>query len=269
MRRLAFIAYLLVIWTSFTGALTAGLGQGFDLGTAWPGALSRLLAAVASGSFEPIHRFSTVAAGLAVFAAAVWYRRRAPLFAFGSAASLVATALTGRVVLLALGGDVPEPWAYMVYPANNFFAFLTAFFALALAVEEVRWRRRVLLRGAAFWSVAAALSGAYMLGVQKIERVPFQYALALTPSSAPLLLHIAAAALAIGIAVAASLYGSGWMKYVLLAAAAMQAVIGILMYFGALASTWAPGPQTALHTMFAHLMATISAVAYLKARRVG
>ncbi|MDT7869577.1 MAG: hypothetical protein RQ839_05330 [Thermoproteus sp.] len=75
MRRLAFIAYLLVIWTSFTGALTAGLGQGFDLGTAWPGALSKFLAAVASGSFEPIHRFSTVAAGLAVFAAAVWYRR--------------------------------------------------------------------------------------------------------------------------------------------------------------------------------------------------
>jgi hypothetical protein len=53
-------------------------------------------------------------------------------------------------VLLALGGEVPKPWAYFVYPINNFFAFLTAFFALALAVEEVTCRRRILLRGAAF-----------------------------------------------------------------------------------------------------------------------
>jgi hypothetical protein len=45
-------------------------------------------------------------------------------------------------------------------------------------------------------------------------------------------------------------------------------VTGVLMYFGALENTWAPGPQAALHAVFAHLMATVSAVAYLKTRRV-
>jgi hypothetical protein len=268
MRRLPLFAYFLVLWTSFSGALTAGLGQGFDLGTEWPGALYRLIEAAAAGSFEPIHRFSTVAAGIAVFAAALRHRRDAPIFALGAAVSLVATALTGRVVLLALGGEVPKPWAYFVYPINNFFAFLTAFFVLALAVEEVAWRRRILLRGAAFWSVAASLSGAYILGVHKIDRVPFQYTLAPTPESAPLLLHLAAAALAVALAAAAALHGSGWMRRVLLAAAAMQAVTGVLLYFGALQDTWAPGPQAAFHAAFAHLMATVSAVAYLKTRRV-
>ena len=173
MQELPLLAYFLVLWTSFSGALTAGLGQGFDLGTEWPGALYRLIEAVAAGSFEPIHRFSTVAAGIAVFATALQHPRDAPLFALGAAASPVATALTGRVVLLALGGEVPKPWAYFVYPINNFFAFLTAFFALALAVEKVTWRRRILLRGAAFWSVATSLSGAYVLGVHKIDASRF------------------------------------------------------------------------------------------------
>jgi hypothetical protein len=173
MQELPLLAYFLVLWTSFSGALTAGLGQGFDLGTEWPGALYRLIEAVAASSFEPIHRFSTVAAGTAVFATALQHPRDAPLFALGAAASLVATALTGRVVLLALGGEVPKPWAYFVYPINNFFAFLTAFFALALAVEKVAWRRRILLRGAAFWSVATSLSGAYILGVHKIDAFRF------------------------------------------------------------------------------------------------
>jgi hypothetical protein len=39
--------------------------------------------------------------------------------------------------------------------------------------------------GVAFWSVAASLSGAYILGVHKIDRVPFQYDLAPMPESAP------------------------------------------------------------------------------------
>ena len=70
------------------------------------------------------------------------------------------------------------------------------------------------------------------------------------------------------LAVAAALHGSGRMKHVLLVAAAMQAVTGVLLYFGALENTWAPGPQAAFHAAFAHLMATVSAVAYLKSRRV-
>jgi hypothetical protein len=110
-------------------------------------------------------------------------------------------------------------------------------------VEEVTWRRRILLRGAAFWSVASSLSGAYILGVHKIDHVPFQYTLAPTPESAPLLLHLAAAALAVALAAAAALYGSGWMRHALLAAAAMLAVTGVLLYFGALRDTWAQGPR--------------------------
>jgi len=58
-------------------------------------------------------------------------------------------------------------------------------FALALAVEKATWRRRILLRGVTFWSVAASLSGAYTLGVHEIDRVPFQYTLTPTLESAP------------------------------------------------------------------------------------
>jgi len=68
--------------------------------------------------------------------------------------------------------------------------------------------------------------------------------------------------------VLAALHGSGWMRHDLLAAAAMLAVTGVLLYFGAFQDTWAPGPQTPLHAAFAHLMATVSAVAFLKACRV-
>jgi hypothetical protein len=58
------------------------------------------------------------------------------------------------------------------------------------------------------------------------------------------------------------------MRHDLLTATAMLAVTGVLLYFGALQVTWAPGPWAAFHAAFAHLMATVSAVAYLKSRRV-
>jgi hypothetical protein len=70
----------------------------------------------------------------------------------------------------------------LVCPINKFYAFLPASFALALAVEEVTWRRKILLRDAV--CVAASLSGAYILGVHKIDRVSFQYVPALTSESA-------------------------------------------------------------------------------------
>ena len=57
------------------------------------------------------------------------------------------------------------------------------------------------------------------------------------------------------------------MRHDLLAAAAVKAVTSVLLYFGALRDTWAPVPQAAFHAAFAHLMATVSAVAYLKACR--
>ncbi|WP_148682679.1 respiratory chain protein [Pyrobaculum ferrireducens] len=265
LKKAPFLAYLLVLWTTFTGALTAGLGQGFDLGTEWPGALYRLLAAVAAGSFEPIHRFSTVLAGAAVVIA--FLKNRKSIYGAAALAALVATALTGRVVLLALGGEVPKPLAYLVYPINNLAAFATAFFLLMLAVPEMpQWRRRILLRGAAFWSVVASLTGAYILGVHKIDRSPFMYSLSLDPGSAPLLLHIAAGGLAAALTAAASVGGRGLWRPVLAGASLLQAATGLAMYLGATANTWAPGPQTALHAVLAHLMATTTLVAYLKSR---
>jgi cytochrome b len=96
--------------------------------------------------------------------------------------------------------------------------------------------------------------------------VPFQYQLAPTLDSAPLLLHIAAAVLAVSLAVAASSRVGNWVGRVLAAAAVMQAATGGLMYLGATEDAWAPGPQTALHTVSAHVMATTSAVAYIKKR---
>jgi len=64
--------------------------------------------------------------------------------------------------------------------------------------------------------------------------------------------------------VAASMRIGNWVGRVLAAAAVMQAVTGVLMYLGATGDAWAPGPRTALHTAFAHVMATTSAVAYIK-----
>ena len=71
-----------------------------------------------------------------------------------------------------------------------------------------------------------------MLGLHKIQRVPFQYQLAPTLDSAHLLLHIAAV-LAASLAVAASMRIGNWVGRVLAAAAVMQAVTGVLMYLGA------------------------------------
>lgn len=259
--KLALLAYLMILWVSFTGALTAGLGQGFDLGTEWPGALYRLISAVASGSFEPVHRFSTVATGIIVAIAAAVYFKKYRLFAAGVIASLVATAITGRIVLLALGGKIPAPWSYAIYPVNNFLAFLTAFFALMIAMPHVQgWKTRVLLRGAAFWSIVSSLSGAYMLGLHKIERAPFD------PNSPLFYFHLAAGALAVVITLLAARGGHGLFRTALVSLAVAQAVTAIFMYYGVLANTWAPGFQTALHTVFAHGLATLNLALYLKSR---
>ena len=49
------------------------------------------------------------------------------LFALGAAALLMATALTGRVVFLALEGDVPKPWSWSVpsISSTRFFPLLS------------------------------------------------------------------------------------------------------------------------------------------------
>ncbi|AEA12558.1 putative respiratory chain protein [Thermoproteus uzoniensis 768-20] len=268
MRRLPLLAYILIVATSFTGSLTAGLGEGLDLGSSWPGAPAALLAQLAGGSVEPLHRILTVLAGVAVLAAFLAnLRRNAPASA-GMLASLIATALTGRLILLALAGQLSPPFDLLVYPANNLLALSSASFALALAVDsEIPWRRPVLLRGAAFWAATASALGAFLLGFQKVERVDVL-------SGPPVLraalgLHIAAALLAIALAMSAYKHraGNGALQKAVLWAAAAQALIGPVVLIGDLSSYWSPGFPVALHTAAAHLLASTCIVAYVRSRR--
>ncbi len=267
-----------VLATTFTGGLTAGLGMGFDLGVDWPSTPLKLLGALILGSLEPVHRLLTVATGvlflLALLVTARLGSRRLLVISILGIVALALVALTGRMVLLVLGGVIAPPLAYLVYPANNGLALLAALTMAVLASLVDRPRRLVkasLFRGAAFWGIVAALTGAYMLGMQKIHRDVAVGALPPMPSlgELPWLLHLGAGGLAVLLAllgVYVNRLASFWGLAALVSAAA-QPVLGLALYFGALHDPWAPGLPTALHTLFAHLLVVSTAVIYLRARR--
>ena len=274
-RPLAKAAFFSAVATSFTGALTAGLGQGFDLGTQWPGNAVALVLKAVEGSFEPVHRFFTVATGvlyLLVFLAAWRVGGRLRLVAALALASLAATALTGRVVLQVLGGEVPPPISYVVYPLNNFFALATALLMALLAslLEPRRYKARLAFfyRGAAFWGAVASVSGAYILGYHKIVKAPLAYSLWPPSWDLAWLIHLAAALLAVAFSLVALASGfSPSLWHILLALSiVVQPLTGLLMFYGASADPWAPGPQTAFHGAFAHLLVVSAFVLYLKSR---
>ncbi len=273
MAKVAFVTSLLV---SFTGGLAAGLGHGFDLGTEWPGSPGDLVAAALRGSLEPVHRFLTVAAGVlyALVFALVYKKNRANVhIAAAALIFLTLTALTGIIVLLTLGGEVPKPLSYTIYPINNGLALATTLTMALLAAKLSpnvggSDKRAILYRGAAFWGAVASISGAYILGYHKIELTPIQYSLIPTPSldQAVWIIHLLSAALAVAlatIALASAKRLTAW--HILLATALLiQPATGILMYFGASVDPWAPGPQSGFHAAFAHLFVVSAFVIYMK-----
>ncbi len=267
-----------VLATTFTGGLTAGLGMGFDLGVEWPSTPLRLVGAIILGSVEPVHRLLTVATGiLFVLALVVTARlgsRKLLLVSVLGVLALALVALTGRMVLLVLGGVIVPPLAYLVYPLNNGLALLASLSMAVLASLVDRPRRLSMasaFRGAALWGTVASLTGAYMLGVQKIHGEAAVGALppALSLGELPWLLHLVAGGLAVLLALVGIYINrllTFWGVAVMLSAVA-QPVLGLALYFGALHDPWAPGLPTALHTLFAHLLVISSAVLYLRARR--
>ncbi|MFN3803838.1 MAG: respiratory chain protein [Pyrobaculum sp.] len=270
--RSAFISVLLV---SFTGGLTAGLGHGFDLGTAWPGEPLVVLLTLIQGSLEPVHRLLTIAAGVlyvVVFALALRTGARPLVYLAATAlAFLIATALTGRVVLLVLGGEVPAPWSYAVYPLNNALALAAAMSMALLAsmfTPPVSTRGGYLFRGAAFWGAVASISGAYILGYHKITRTPLQYGLIPTFDDLPWLIHLLSATVAVALAAAGlAINKRGVWHWLLLASLLAQPATGLLMYLGASTDPWAPGPQAGLHAAFAHLFVISAFVIYVRGRQ--
>lgn len=263
--------------TSFIGGLTAGLGQGFDLGTEWPGPVLTLFLKAVSGSFEPIHRFLTVLTSflyIAVVVQAVRLRVKRILLLAGLAlAFLFATAMTGRAVLLVLGGEIKPPLAFAVYPLNNSLALsaaLTMALLWAYVTPQGTSARPTLFRGAAVWGFVASATGAYILGYHKIVKEPLQYSLipSLSFEELPWALHLAAGFLATLLAVVAVALDSrrGFWHWAALLSALAQPATGIFMFFGASADPWAPGIQTAFHAAFAHLLVISAFVIYAKSR---
>ncbi|AAL63420.1 possible respiratory chain protein [Pyrobaculum aerophilum str. IM2] len=270
-------AFISALATSFVGGLTAGLGQGFDLGTQWPGPVLTMVLLAISGSFEPIHRFLTVltsALYVAVFAYSLRIRSRVVVgLAALALAFLIATALTGRAVLLVLGGEIKPPLAFAIYPLNNSLALLTAATMALLwsLVTPVKTYSHILAyRGAAFWGFVASVSGAYILGYHKITKTPLSYSIppALTASEIPWIIHLVAAALSVALAIYAFLKSGerDFWHWAALTSALAQPITGVLMFVGASRDPWAPGPQTALHAAFAHLLVISAFVIYARGR---
>lgn len=272
--RLVQLAFLTGLAVSFVGGLTAGLGMGFDLGTQWPGPPETLIVAALRGSLEPVHRFLTVAAGVlyvAVLAYAFKARGRVLALAASAVGFLVATALTGRMVLLVLGGEVPPPYSYAVYPLNNALALFTVgamalLWAMLTPAEPAD--RAYLYRGAAAWGFLSSVTGAYMLGYHKITREQFQYSL-WPPTPDPVwALHILGAALMSALGAAALLLDrkADFWRLAFATSLVAQPLTGLLMIQGASADPWAPGVQTGFHAVFAHLAVISSFVIYAKSR---
>lgn len=260
LRRFSFASAWLVLATSFTGGLTASLGQGFDLGIIWPGTPTGLLAVLSSGSVEPLHRLLTAASGAAVLltllASIRTGERRLITIASAAAASLAATAYTGREILLVLGNVIRPPLAYAIYPLNTALATLTAAFLFLLRSGSARPSAGRWLYGAAACAFAAVVTGSYILGYEKVEKAYVNY-FGFSVASIPFYLHLAFAGLAFafaGYSTAAYKTRGNWTA---LAHASMGilAITGIANLLAPMlgANPLSPGPQLAFHLLFAQL----------------
>lgn len=263
-----------ILLLSFLGGLVSGLGQGFDLGIDWPSEPLRLLRAALQGSLEPVHRILTVIAAplLAAFTVALARSRiglRLPaLLGILSLTFLALTALTGRLILLALGGYFEQPLASLIYSINNLFSTLTlgALVTARVAAEPpgpVERRRAALLlhRGAAAWGLIASFLGALILGYTKTtgEAVDVGLIPSTTPSSWVEIVfraHQLAGLAAILLTLAAVVYrrGAGAWGLGALAASLVQPLLGLALALRISTSPWAPGVFLPFHLIAAQVI---------------
>lgn len=265
-----------ILVLSFVGGLVSGLGQGFDLGIDWPSEPIKLLRTALQGSLEPVHRILTIIAvplltAFPIALARARLGRRLPLIlGILSLAFLATTAMTGRLILMALGGYFEQPFASLIYSINNLFATLTlGTIVTARIAAEIgaswppgeRGKALVLHRGAAAWGLVASFLGALILGYTKTTGRAVD--LSFVPSSAPstwieavFRAHQLAGLLAVMLTLAAVIYrrGAGAWGMLALAASLLQPLAGLALVLRISASPWAPGIFLPLHLVAAQLI---------------
>lgn len=284
-RIIASISLAELLLLSFVGGLTSGLGQGFDLGIEWPSEPVKLLRTLLQGSLEPLHRILTILSApfLAILAVVAFRTRKKywlifPL-SFLSTLFLALTAITGRMILYALGGYLEQPIASMIYPINNLLATLTiGAVAMELGILndklcnsllEERKAPLILHRGASAWGLIAAFLGAYMLGYTKTtqQQLPGSIFSLSTISAIDIVVkvHMISGLAAVLLTFAAYLLRSSrdvWSTAAL-AASLIQPLLGTALLLRASHYSWAPGVYLPLHLIAAQIIVIGNAIPYL------
>ena len=280
-RLLSLASMLVLIILSFVGGLVSGLGQGFDLGIEWPSEPVRLLRALLQGSLEALHRILTVLAAPLVLAMAIASYRLGLVFyiSLAGVALLIATSITGRMILLTLGGYIGQPIAPMVYSFNNLFATLAigsaslVYRMLASGMISMAYGEKripmILHRGAAGWGIIASFIGAYMLGYTKTTQNPLPRDIFSLSISSPIdlivKLHIVSGALAVILTIIATIARRSrdpWSLTALIASIAQPAA-GLILLSRVSTDPWSPGVFLAIHLILAQLIVIGNGVPYM------
>ncbi|MEM2471814.1 MAG: hypothetical protein QXI64_02345 [Sulfolobales archaeon] len=284
-RLVAFVSLAELLILSFVGGLVSGLGQGFDLGIEWPSEPVKLIRILLQGSLEPLHRILTVLSApfliiLAIIASRI--RRSYPYIFFSALLSvlfLTLTAITGRMILLALGGYIEQPMASLIYSLNNLLAMLTIGsvamvvgildHGLRVKISEERRIAVILHRGASAWGLIAAFLGAYMLGYTKTTQKPLPSDLfSLSTGSVidiVVKVHVLSGLAAVLLTLAAyALRRSrdAWSTAALIASL-FQPLLGLALLYRASHYAWAPGIYLPLHLIAAQVIIIGNAIPYL------
>ncbi len=283
-RLIAIISLAELLFLSFVGGLVSGLGQGFDLGIEWPSEPVRLIRAFLQGSLEPLHRILTVLSApfLAILTLAAFRLRKSywlilPVSIL-SVLFLTLTAITGRMILLALGGYIGQPIAPLIYSINNLLATLTIGSAamilgildhgLQSRILEERKAPLILHRGASAWGLIAAFLGAYILGYTKTaQQLPGNVLSLSIGSTIDIVIkaHMVSGLVAVLLTLAAYALRRSrdvWSTAALIASL-LQPLLGLALLSRASLSPWAPGVYLPMHLIAAQLIIIGNAIPYL------
>lgn len=277
------LAELLIL--SFVGGLVSGLGQGFDLGVEWPSEPVKLVKTLLQGSLEPLHRILTVLSAPLLVALILMVSRVRkshwmilPLSIL-PLLFLTLTAITGRMILYALGGYIDQPVAPLIYSLNNLLATLTiGSTAITLSVMDrglldtvSRERKTALIlhRGASAWGLIAAFLGAYILGYTKTTQQSLQGDLFSLSISSPIdivvKIHMISGLIAVVLTMVAYIMRrsrDAWSTSALIASI-IQPLLGFALLFRASHYSWAPGIYLPLHLIAAQIIIIGNAIPYL------
>jgi len=287
---LALITLALVIVEIFIGSLVSGLGQGYDLGASWPGSVGKILSAIRGGSLEPVHRVMSAALGV-IYATLIGYSffrwiHLARGIKYSIIFSLVFFAVTvwmGRLILLALGGYLQQPWSYLVFPINHVSATLAAAFLSSLVALSGKYYGghdsllKILLRGTVAWGLIATALGSLIVGITKTGAGHFDvqyftsYVSGVSSTSQlfiPWIIHGLASLITIALASCAltlSLIRHKPNPWITMAgiSAILQLLVGYAVYMNTQASQESPGIFLGIHALLSQLIIQGTLIGYL------